>query len=466
MEEEGIFYFFVHNDGSHQMVVANTPQSHPETSPSKVEFHKTLDEDEPDLGYVGEWSKVQELRSGKYLLWDHCFELPHQHLAADKGIQESVQVGKVTHSLQVGGNGQWEIYDWPGEYAQRFDGIDRGGGDQPAELQKIFEDNKRTVGIRMQQEAAPSVVTAGGSSCRQFSAGQRFTLQQHFNGDGPYVLTEVRHSATQLTYRSGGQGFNYHNSFACIPLGLPFRPPLVTPKPISQGTQTAVVVGPQGEEIFTDKYGRVKVQFHWDRDGKNDIDSSCWLRVATSWAGKNWGIIYIPRVGQEVVVAFEEGDPDRPIIIGSVFNAEMMPPFPLPDKRTQSGLRTRSTPKGDANTCNELRFEDKKGAEFIYLHAERDFQRIVENNDFQTIGKNQTIIIQKGKTRTEASEAIELKVGKNKIKIDQSGITISATVLKLEGEVQTQLSGLVTQVKGEGALKLGGGMMQFEGASA
>jgi type VI secretion system secreted protein VgrG len=147
---------------------------------------------------------------------------------------------------------------------------------------------------------------------------------------------------------------------------LPFRPPLVTPKPVSQGTQTAVVVGPQGEDIFTDKYGRVKVQFHWDRDGKSDIDSSCWLRVATSWAGKNCGIIHIPRVGQEVVVAFEEGDPDRPIIIGSVFNADMMPLFQLPDKRTQSGLRTHSTPKGDANNFDELRFEDKKGAEVIY----------------------------------------------------------------------------------------------------
>ena len=152
------------------------------------------------------------------------------------------------------------------------------------------------------------------------------------------------------------------------------------------GTQTAVVVGPSGEEIFTDKYGRIKVQFHWDRDGKNDADSSCWVRVATLWAGKQWGMIHIPRVGQEVVVAFEEGDPDRPIVVGCVYNAEMMPPYTLPDNKTQSGVKSRSSLKGTAENFNEICFEDKKGEELLYIRAEKDQKIAVENDEAHWVG--------------------------------------------------------------------------------
>ena len=145
-------------------------------------------------------------------------------------------------------------------------------------------------------------------------------------------------------------------------------------------------MGPSGQEITTDKYGRVKVQFYWDREGKKDVDSSCWVRVATLWAGQQWGTIHIPRVGQEVIVAFEEGDPDMPIIVGSVYNATNMPPYTLPDNKTQSGILTRSSLQGDNTTFNQLRFEDKKGSEDIYFHAEKDFTRIVENNDVLQVG--------------------------------------------------------------------------------
>jgi len=162
--------------------------------------------------------------------------------------------------------------------------------------------------------------------------------------------------------------------------------PIGTPKARVDGTQTAVVVGPAGEEIFTDKYGRVKVQFYWDRQGKKDANSSCWVRVGTSWGGKQWGATHIPRIGQEVVIAFEEGDPDQPVIVGSVYNANLMPPYTLPDNRTQSGIKSRSSLKGDAETFNELRFEDKKDSEEIYFHAQKDFNRVVENNDTLKVG--------------------------------------------------------------------------------
>jgi type VI secretion system secreted protein VgrG len=201
----------------------------------------------------------------------------------------------------------------------------------------------------------------------------------------------------------------------------------MTPKPFVQGTQTAVVVGPSGQEIFTDKYGRVKVQFHWDRLGKNDADSSCWLRVGSIWAGKGWGAVHIPRIGQEVIVAFEEGDPDRPIIIGSVYNADMMPPYTLPDNMTQSGIKSRSTLKGTADNFNELRFEDKKGSEQVYFHAEKDFDRVVENNDTLKVGSSkaedgsQTIEIWKNRTETvkQGNETVTIEQGNRTVSVNQ-----------------------------------------------
>ncbi len=392
MEEEGIYYFFKHSADGHKMVVANTPSSHPDMPVANRIIYEETEGGRREEDRIFHWEKSQELRAGKYTLWDHCFELPHKHLETDKTIQDGVQVGSVNHKLKVGGNDRLELYDWPGRYAQRFDGVDRGGGAQPAELQKIFEDNGRTVGIRMQEEAVSSLVIRGASNCRQFVSGHKFTLERHFNANGQYVLTSVQHTAS-LTgdYRAGGGGaFQYENRFTCIPFAVPYRPLRSTPKPVVQGTQTAVVVGPAGEEIFTDKYGRVKVQFHWDRQGKNDAGSSCWVRVGTLWAGKQWGIIHIPRIGQEVIVDFLEGDPDNPIIVGSVYNAETMPPYELPANKTQSGIKTRSSLGGSPANFNEIRFEDKKGSELLTIHAEKDQSISVENDESHTVGHDRT----------------------------------------------------------------------------
>jgi type VI secretion system secreted protein VgrG len=340
MEEEGIYYFFKHRPGGHQMVVANTPQSHPAVpEPSAILF------DEIDGGYrddarIHSWEKTQNLCASRYTLWDHCFELPGQNLQAQKSIVDSVPVGRVTHKLKPAASGQLEVFDYPGGYAQRFDGIDRHGNERPVEVQRIFEDSERTVALRMQQEAGASIVIRGAGNCGQLVAGHKFTLQRHFNADGAYVLTRVEHAARLSNYRSGEAAeFSYENHFTCMPLELPFRPARVTPRPTVQGLQTATVVGPPDETIFTDKYGRAKVQFPWDRQGKKDADSSCWLRISSVGAGKGFGFINLPRVGQEVLVAFVEGDPDRPIIVGAVFNAEDMPPQKLPECRTQFGIR-------------------------------------------------------------------------------------------------------------------------------
>lgn len=393
MEEEGIYYFFKHSAGNHQMVVANTPEGHADVPISTTAIFEGVEGGERDEDRVFTWVKTQELRSGKYTLWDHCFELPHKHLDADKTIIDSVAAGSVNHKLNVANNQKLKIYDFPGEYAQRFDGINGGGGEQPEELQKIFEDNQRTVGIRMEEEAASSLLIQGASGCRQFTSGHKFNIQRHFNADGSYVLISVRHAGREDSYRTAGEDFSYSNAFTCIPFELPYRPGRISAKPVVPGTQTAVVVGPSGEEIFTDKYGRVKVQFHWDRDGKNDSDSSCWVRVATSWAGKQWGSIYIPRIGQEVVVDFLEGDPDQPIIVGSVYNADMMPPYTLPKEKTKSTVKSRSTLNGGTSNWNEIRLEDKKGNEQIFINAEKDLDLRVENDAREFIGNDRHLIV-------------------------------------------------------------------------
>jgi type VI secretion system secreted protein VgrG len=411
IEEEGIYYFFKHANGSHKLVLANTPQSHPAVPGNSTIVYEELGGGNREDLRIFAWEKVQELRAGKVTLWDHCFELPHKHLEADKTILDSVPVGDVTHKLKVGGNDKLEIYDYPGEYAQRFDGINKGGGEQPAEVQKIYTDNKRTVGIRMEEEALPSLVIQGDSNVRQLVSGYKLTLDRHFNGDGDYVVTSVVHTVTSSDFRSNGRaGLQYRNHFTCIPFALPYRPQRSTPKPFVQGSQTAVVVGPAGEEIFTDKYSRVKVQFHWDRQGQNNMDSSCWVRVSTLWAGKQWGVIHIPRIGQEVIVDFLEGDPDQPIITGSVYNADMMPPYKLPDNKTQSGVKSRSSLKGTPENFNEIRFEDKKGSEEVYIHAERDHNQVTEHDRSEEVRHNRSLVVGNDKSElVKHDKSIQVK---------------------------------------------------------
>jgi type VI secretion system secreted protein VgrG len=383
MEEEGIFYFFKHSDQGHKMVVANTPQSHPDLpQQSKILYEKATGGPREEYR-IHNWVKDQEVCSGKYTLWDHHFELPNKRLGAEKVVHDSVPVGKVTHQIKLPGSEDLEVYDYPGGYAQRFVGVDKGGADQSSDLQKVFKDNARTVEIRMQAEAIKCLTVRGAGNGRHLVSGHKFTLERHFNADGQYVVTTVRHFAKQPAGRSDGPGgaaggFTYQNQFTCIPLALPYRPPLVAREPIIQGTQTATVVGPPGpEEIFTDKYGRVKIQFHWDRQGKRDHHSSCWVRVGTSWAGKGWGIIQLPRIGQEVLVAFMEGDPDRPIIIGSSYNAEQMPAFPLPESRKICGMVSKSN-HGDG--YNQFTHDDTRGKEVITVHAQKDMKSTVEHD--------------------------------------------------------------------------------------
>jgi type VI secretion system secreted protein VgrG len=391
MEEEGIYFFFKHTDGNHQMVVTDIPNKHPPVQGQATAFYEEMTgELRNDMRVTG-WKKTQEMRSGEYTLWDHCFELPTNHLEAKEKTIDSVAVGKVTHKLGLG-NQHLEIYDYPGAYAQRFDGVDPSGGDRPADIQHIFEDRTRTVRLRMEQEEVQGILIEGKSDCGQFSAGHKFTLERHFDADGSYLITSVEHRASDESYRSDEpevDAFKYKNKFEAIPATLRFRPQRLVDRPVVTGTQTATVVGPAGEEIWVDKYSRIKVQFPWDREGKMNGDSSCWLRVATPWAGGSWGMVQIPRIGQEVVVDFLEGDPDRPIVVGSVYNADRMPPYKLPAQKMVSGWKSNSTPGGGG--YNELSMNDTKGSELVTVHAQKDMATTVEHDDTQTVHNNRAI---------------------------------------------------------------------------
>jgi type VI secretion system secreted protein VgrG len=424
MEEEGIYYFFTHKEVGHRMVIADSLVAHPEV-PALIEGRYGMIEGGPrKADHIFKWQKSQTIRPSKYSLRDHSFQQPTQNLEAKAKILDSVRAGSVEHRLNGQVNAPLEVYEYPGGYAVRFDGVNPSGGEQPDRLRKLFDENQRVATLRMAAEAAEALRIEGSSSCRNFTAGHRFKLERHFDADGDYLLLSVTHEASigdAYTSGSGAGDFSYSNSFTCLPLTLPFRPKRKVPKPLVQGVQTALVTGPPGEEIFTDKYGRVKVQFYWDRQGKKDANSSCWLRVGQSWAGKNWGSVQIPRIGQEVIVAFVEGNPDEPLIVGSVFNPETMPPYELPGKKVVSGLKS-STHKGRG--YNEMSMDDTAGKEKITIHGQYDMSTTAEHDHSLTVHNNHASTVDG--THTEKIK------GTTEITITEGAYTHKVTANKAE----------------------------------
>jgi type VI secretion system secreted protein VgrG len=264
----------------------------------------------------------------------------------------------------------------------------------------------------MEEEEAQITKIAGSSNCRAFTSGYRFTLSDFYRTDmnnKDYVLTAIEHEANQDWEKEAE--LSYVNRFTCIPFDVPYRPPRLTPRPVVEGAQTAIVVGPAGEEIYTDEHGRVKMQFHWDREGKKNENSSCWIRVSQLWAGAGWGAMYIPRIGHEVIVNFIEGDPDRPIITGRVYHGTNKPPYGLPDEKTKSTIKSDSSLGGGGS--NEIRFEDKKGSEEIYLHGQKDWTIAIENDKNQTVGHDETLSVGNNRTKTVGVDQKE-EIGSNK----------------------------------------------------
>ena len=413
MEEEGIYYYFEHSEGQHKMVVADTPQSHRDC-PSKSEIAYYINVGS-EADYVTSILKLRtdyRIKSGKVSFWDFNFQLPTNRLDA---TQPSL--------FNAGDNQKLEVYDFPGGYAKKFDGISGSGGEQASELQNVFDEKPKKAQDTIQSLDAQYKTVSGNSDCSSITSGYRFTLKNHPNSDknGQYVITSVKHEAEQNpTYVTDEEVEKpYLNSFTCIAYGRgapQFRPERQTPKPYIRGSQTAFVVGPAGEEIFTDKYGRVKVQFHWDREGAADAGSSCWVRVSQAWAGNKWGMFFVPRIGMEVIVHFLEGDPDQPIITGAVYNAGAMPPYTLPDEKTKSTIKSNSSKGGGG--FNEIRFEDKKASEQIFVHGQKNMDVRVENDSLEYLGNDRHLII-KNNQYEKVQKDKHLQVGGDEnVKVD------------------------------------------------
>lgn len=358
MEQEGIYYYFKHTDGKHKLVMTDSVSSHAELG--KILYFPPDPNSRRQEEHIYGWNKTLEVRSGKYALNDFNFETP-------KAVMESRVANPANHTAAEG-----EIYDYPGEYQQK-----------PA--------GENYAKIRLEELQSEHEVVEGTANHQQISTGNIFTLDNYPRDDQnqDYLIISANyqlHSDVYVSGTSASADESFSCQFSAIDHKRQFRTQRVTPKPIVQGLQTAIVVGPSDEEIYTDDFGRIKVQFHWDRVGESDENSSCWVRVAQAWAGNSWGGIFLPRIGQEVIVSFLEGDPDRPIITGSVYNGDNATPYALPANKTQSGFKSRSSKDGNTETFNELRFEDKKDEEEIYIHAEKDFNRVVENNETLKVG--------------------------------------------------------------------------------
>ncbi len=372
MEQEGIYYYFRHDKGRHTMVLVDSTSAHspygdygtiPYVVPERVR--------RTDQEYIDSWEISREIEPGVYAQDDFDFERPSAVLLTKKNVSRK-------HN-----EADYEIYDFPGEYLQKADG-------------------DHYAAVRMDELSTQFETAHAATNARGICVGATFTLSDQTRDDQnrEYLILGATFELEFSAYEglSDPNPGTYQCSFRAMTTQQQFRPARTTPKPHVTGPQTAVVVGPAGDEIYTDKYGRVKVQFPWDRYGKNNENSSCWMRVSHPWAGKNWGMIAIPRIGQEVIVDFLEGDPDEPIITGRVYNAEQMPPYALPANMTQTGTKTRSTKGGDPSNFNEIRFEDKKGSEQLFIHAEKNQDIEVEKDETHWVGNDRTKTIDHDET--------------------------------------------------------------------
>jgi type VI secretion system secreted protein VgrG len=472
LEEEGYYYYFKHEAARHTLMLCDSPQSHDPGKPATLEFNagaasirnsSSAARFEAGSSFIDRWNeRVATTAESKVTLRDFNFESPQKPI-------EKVTTAKDDHDLD-----DLEIFDWPG----RFLFEDVGDADR---LSKVVLDARRAGRQTYSAEAQQMSLTCGNT----------FDLTQHptarFNRG--YLITRTHHLLSAEANRSGGGGGAQIVHFEAVPDDVQWKSPQLSPRPVVRGPETAIITGPKGEEIYTDPYGRVKVRFHWDRSNTDGDKSTCWIRVSQTGG---LGNIVLPRVGHEVIVDFLDGDPDRPVVVGRVFNKENMPIYPLPDNKTRALWRTKRY--GDTGSygaaksldtgapgANELRFEDKGGKEEVFLHAERDMTLRVRHSESHNIGLDQSIDIggsrdvkiketdsndvgksikiKAGTTiEIEAGTSITLKVGQTSIVLDQTSVTVKTTMLKMEAQATADIKSPMTTVKGDGMLTLKGGV--------
>lgn len=402
MEQEGIYYYFQHQADKHTLMLVDSISGHkPCPGYAEIPFHE-LERGAAQREVITEWREEKDVQSVAYGLRDFDFQKPKTPLEV------------LARKPRKHGQAVFEMFDYPGEYLAHGDG-------------------ERLADVRLDELQSQGHLLHGRASARGLTAGGTFALKGHPRPDqnGEYLITAASLQVDAGEYASGPQAGEFFTCrFSAIPKDQQFRPPRVTPKPIVQGPQTAIVVGPAGEEIHTEKHGCVKVHFHWDRHDHSDENSSCWIRVSQTWAGKEWGTIHIPRMGQEVIVEFLEGDPDRPIITGRVYNADQMPPYALPANKTQSGIKSRSSKAGASANFNQIRFEDKKGSEEINIHAEKDQNNLVENNETTWVGHDRLETV-------DHDETIHIKHDRTETVDNNESITIGANRTESVGQNET-----------------------------
>ena len=360
LEHEGIYYRFEHSDGKHQLLLLDSASAHDPQPDGAAElsFYVAGGQAPPDIDFVDRWSMSRSVEPGRFAITDYDFENPGKRLLTTNEQTRGYDLSDA------------EAFDYPGFFAQASDG------------EQLLENRRDEAQSRFE-------VFGGATNARGLRPGFTFKLKRHPRDDqnAKYLVSATSLQAKNGSFDAGqGEGSSFHCDFTTLPSTQQFRPPRRSRKPFVQGPQTAVVVGKSGEEIHTDRFGRVRVQFHWDRLGKRNERSSCFVRVAQAWAGKSFGAVFIPRVGHEVIVDFLEGDPDQPIITGCVYNGDNLPPWALPDHATQSGVLTRSSKGGAVGNANMIRFEDKKGSEQLAVHAERNLDISVEVDETHTVG--------------------------------------------------------------------------------
>ncbi|GGA38551.1 type VI secretion system tip protein TssI/VgrG [Dyella nitratireducens] len=454
MEQEGIYYYFTHTDSTHTMVLADSIGAHEKVDGfSDVAYSGASDGVLRRQATVTSWAAFRTADVAKYVFTDFDPMAPKASLLST-GTSDGHGDG------DEGANGKLDIFDYPGLYTKADVG---------------------TQYARVRAEALSASLSrySGSTGVCQVQIGGLFQLSEYPRDDlnQEYLIVESEinlHAPSSSAGNDGGE-LMFHCGFYSIESSQPYRSAQTARKPTIVGLQTAIVTGSDtDEDIAVDKYGRVEVTFHWNTPDKKNAKCSCPVRVATSWAGKNWGAISIPRVGQEVVVSFLEGDPDRPLIIGSVYNGDNTVPYSLPDNKTQSGIKSRSL-LGGAADFNELRFEDKKGSEDFFMHAQKDMHEEVENDHVVTIDHDETVTIKNDRHHTinnndtqdvgkvfklTAGTEIQLVTGSSSIilkstgEIQISGVNITITgnsSVKVEGQVEVDIKAGATMDIGAGA---------------
>ena len=381
LEEEGIYYFFRHEDGKHTLMLADSQSSHDvHEGYESLPYYPPDDRRAKDIEYVDRWELNHQVVSEAYATTDFDFERPSAHLGSRTALPGE-------HALRGS-----EHFDYAGAY------LHPKKSDEQVKAERNEVPRDVYVRIRLEELRASLEQTRGTTNARGLGVGNLLNLTEFPRADQnrEYLIVSANYELRAHELESTGHGDTeevFRCSFAALSSARPFRPSRRAAKPVIHGPQTAIVVGRAGEEIWTDEYGRVKVQFHWDRFGTSNEDSSCWVRVAQLWAGDGWGAIHIPRIGQEVIVEFLQGDPDRPLITGRLYNSDHMPPYALPVHQTQSGIKSRSTRRGTASNFNEVRFDDAKGHEELHIHAEKDQSTKVKAAQSISVGAGRSVSV-------------------------------------------------------------------------